>query len=263
MLVNDHLDDPEEAWEKVMWSDETKIELFGINSTRRVWRKKKDEYHPKNTIPTVKHGGGNIMLWGAFLQRGQDDCTVLRRGWMGPCIIPTEILKHRCGPASSVHHRHRPEPGPSLWLHQQAKIFTKLDLWNAYHLVRIREGDEWKWNPKAEEAFRRLKELFTTAPILMVPDPVLQFVVEVDASNKGVGAVLSQRCATDNHIHPCAFLSHKLTPAKRNYDVGNRELLAIKVALEEWRHWLEGAEQPFIVWTDHKNLEYLKSAKKI
>ncbi|KAJ3596821.1 hypothetical protein NHX12_003221 [Muraenolepis orangiensis] len=49
-------DDPEEEWEKVMWSDETKIELFGINSTRRVWRKKKDEYNPKNTIPTVKHG---------------------------------------------------------------------------------------------------------------------------------------------------------------------------------------------------------------
>ncbi|KAL0170480.1 hypothetical protein M9458_035076, partial [Cirrhinus mrigala] len=63
-FAKDHLDDPEEAWEKVMWSDETKIELFGINSTRRVWRKKKDEYNPKNTIPTMKHRGGNIMLWG-------------------------------------------------------------------------------------------------------------------------------------------------------------------------------------------------------
>ncbi|KAI3369659.1 hypothetical protein L3Q82_024505 [Scortum barcoo] len=60
------------------------------------------------------------------------------------------------------------------------------------------------------------------------------------------------------------FLSRKLTPAaERNYDVGNKELLvAINVALKEWRHWLEGAEQPFIVWTDHKNLEYLKSAKR-
>ena len=45
-----------------MWSDETKIELFGLNSTRHVWRKKKDEYNPKNNIPTVKHGGGNISL---------------------------------------------------------------------------------------------------------------------------------------------------------------------------------------------------------
>ncbi|CDQ89280.1 unnamed protein product, partial [Oncorhynchus mykiss] len=48
-FANDHLDDPEEEWEKVMWSDETQIELFSLNSTRRVWRKKKDEYNPKNT----------------------------------------------------------------------------------------------------------------------------------------------------------------------------------------------------------------------
>ena len=57
-----HLDDPEEAWEKVMWSDETKIELFGINSTRRVWRKRNADYNPKNTIPTVKHGSGNLIV---------------------------------------------------------------------------------------------------------------------------------------------------------------------------------------------------------
>ncbi|KAI4896579.1 hypothetical protein NFI96_002905, partial [Prochilodus magdalenae] len=69
-FANDHLNDPEEEWEKVMWSDETKIELFGLNSTRHVWRKKNDEYNPKNTIPTVKHGGGNIILWGCFSAKG-------------------------------------------------------------------------------------------------------------------------------------------------------------------------------------------------
>uniref|UniRef100_A0AAY5KZM0 Transposase Tc1-like domain-containing protein n=1 Tax=Esox lucius TaxID=8010 RepID=A0AAY5KZM0_ESOLU len=69
-FANDHRDDPEEEWEKVMWSDETKIELFGLNSTCRVWSKKKDEYNPKNTIPTVKHGGGNIILWGCFSAKG-------------------------------------------------------------------------------------------------------------------------------------------------------------------------------------------------
>lgn len=45
--------------------------------------------------------------------------------------------------------------------------------------------------------------------------------------------------------------------------MGNRELLAVKMALEEWRHWLEGAELPFIVWTDPKNLEYLRTAKRL
>ena len=69
-FAKEHLDDPEEAWEKVMWSDETKIELFGINSTRRVWRKTNAEYNPKNTLPTVKHGGGNLMLWGCFSANG-------------------------------------------------------------------------------------------------------------------------------------------------------------------------------------------------
>ena len=53
-----------------MWSDETKIEPFGINSTCRVRRKRNAEYKPKNTIPTVKHGGGNLMHWGCFSAKG-------------------------------------------------------------------------------------------------------------------------------------------------------------------------------------------------
>ncbi len=62
--------DSEENWVKVLWSDETKIQLFGINSTRRVWRRRNAAYDHKNTIPTVKHGGGNIMLWGCFSAKG-------------------------------------------------------------------------------------------------------------------------------------------------------------------------------------------------
>ncbi|KAK3530527.1 hypothetical protein QTP86_027891 [Hemibagrus guttatus] len=54
-------------------------------------------------------------------------------------------------------------------------------------------------------------------------------------------------------IHPCAFFSKKLSPVEQNYDIGNRELLAIKLALEEWRHWLEGANHPIEVITDHKD----------
>ncbi|XP_057696537.1 retinoic acid receptor RXR-gamma-B isoform X2 [Corythoichthys intestinalis] len=126
-----------------------------------------------------------------------------------------------------------------------------------------RKECRFQWDSKAEAAFCRLKHLFTSAPILMFPDPTLQFIVEVDASDSGVGAILSQRSPLTGKIHPCAFLSKKLTSAERNYDVGNRELLAIKVALEEWRHWLEGADQPFVVWTDHRNLEHLRTAKRL
>ena len=78
VFVKEHLDDPEEAWEKGMWSDKTKIELFGINLTRRVWRKRNAEYNPKNTIPTVKHGGGNFG--GVSQIRGQDDLILSRGG---------------------------------------------------------------------------------------------------------------------------------------------------------------------------------------
>lgn len=69
-LASDILDDLEDPWEKVMWSDETKKELFGINSTHRVWRKTKDEYNSTSTIPFVKHGGGNMILSGCFSAKG-------------------------------------------------------------------------------------------------------------------------------------------------------------------------------------------------
>ncbi len=55
---------------KILWSDETKIELFGLNSKRYVWRKPSTAHHLSNTVPTVKHGGGSIMLWGCFSAAG-------------------------------------------------------------------------------------------------------------------------------------------------------------------------------------------------
>ncbi|XDV52100.1 hypothetical protein PO909_020865 [Leuciscus waleckii] len=96
-FANDHLDDPEESWEKVMWSDETKIELFGHNSTNRVWRKKNDEYHPKNTIPTVKHGGGSIMLWGCFSAHGTGRLHCIKERMTGAMYC--EILGNNLPPS--------------------------------------------------------------------------------------------------------------------------------------------------------------------
>ncbi|KAL0180477.1 hypothetical protein M9458_022883 [Cirrhinus mrigala] len=119
------------------------------------------------------------------------------------------------------------------------------------------------WTSAAVQAFKLLKERFTTAPILHHPDPERQFIVEIDASSTGIGAVLSQRHGDPPKLFPCAFYSRKLSQAEQNYDVGNRELLAMKAALEEWRHWLEGAKFPFTILTDHRNLEYLRSAKRL
>lgn len=112
----------------------------------------------------------------------------------------------------------------------------------------------FKWCAPAQVAFDKLK-----SRVLCFPDPERQFTVEVDASDIGIGAVLSQR--RDEKVHPCAFYSHRLSPVEQNYDIGNRELLAVRLALGEWRHWLEGAAHPFLVWMAHKNMEYVRSAK--
>jgi hypothetical protein len=78
------------------------------------------------------------------------------------------------------------------------------------------------WSPAADQEFSYLKHWFTTTPISIHLDPSCQFMVEVDASDIRVGAVLSQRSAQDQKLHPCAFLSHRLITTERNYDVGNR-----------------------------------------
>ncbi|KAI2661187.1 Transposon Tf2-9 polyprotein [Labeo rohita] len=96
---------------------------------------------------------------------------------------------------------------------------------------------EFQLTPEAIQAFKKLCHLFTTAPVLLYPDPTKPFVVEVDASDVGVGA--------------------------QRYGVGDRELLAIKWALEEWRHWLQGGSDPFTVWTDHQNLTVIRQTKQL
>ncbi|KAL0167267.1 hypothetical protein M9458_039111, partial [Cirrhinus mrigala] len=88
-----------------------------------------------------------------------------------------------------------------------------------------RGGIKIHTGPETAGAFQDLKCRFTSAPILSIPDPERPFVVEVDASEVGIGANLSQR-GEDEKLHPCAFMSRCLSDAKRNYHVGDRELLA-------------------------------------
>ena len=104
-----------------------------------------------------------------------------------------------------------------------------------------------QWSVQADKAFGQLRALFTSAPVLAHPDPSLAFMVEVDASEAGIGAVLSQRSGTPPKLRPCAFFSKKLSPAEWNYDVGYQELLAVVKALKTWRHLLEGAKHPFLI----------------
>lgn len=69
-FARQQLQKPENYWQRVLWTDETKIELFGHNSNRYVWRKPNAAFDDKNLRPTIKHGGGSIMLWGCFAASG-------------------------------------------------------------------------------------------------------------------------------------------------------------------------------------------------
>ena len=70
MCAKNHSRDSEVMWQKVLWSDKAKMELFGLNTKHYIWRKPNTAHHPENTIPTVKNGGGSIMLLGCFSSAG-------------------------------------------------------------------------------------------------------------------------------------------------------------------------------------------------
>jgi hypothetical protein len=112
------------------------------------------------------------------------------------------------------------------------------------------------WGLPQEDSFMKLKELVTSAPVLVLPNDDLLFRLEADGSGIATGAVLSQQQVNNNAWHPVAFLSKALNPVEQNYEIHDTEMLAIIRGLEEWRHYLEGARHPVEIWTDHKNLEY-------
>lgn len=119
------------------------------------------------------------------------------------------------------------------------------------------------WAEEAQGAFAKLKEIVTSAPVLILPQTDRPFRIEADGSGIATGAVLSQVSPDDEKWHPVAFLSKSLSEVERNYEIHDVEMLAIIRALEEWRHYLEGAPHPVEIWTDHKNLEYFRSAQKL
>jgi len=113
----------------------------------------------------------------------------------------------------------------------------------------------------ARVAFKRLAIEFTMAPLLRHFDPELPTRMHTDFSGRGVGGVLLQ--LHGDRWHPIAFRSRKLTPTEARYDTGDGELLAIIDALRSWRHYIAYTKEPVTVLTDHLNLRYLVTKKKL
>jgi len=113
-------------------------------------------------------------------------------------------------------------------------------------------------HPKQDKAFTELKKRFVSAPILEHFYPNRETVVETDATDFALGCLLSQ--FKDKRLHPVAFHSRKVNPMERNYEIHNKELLAILEAFKKWNHYLVGADKPVRVYTDHQNLQnFLKT----
>ena len=121
-----------------------------------------------------------------------------------------------------------------------------------------RKTTPFVWTKEADEAFTRLKFMFTTEPVLRHPDQEKEFIVECNASDYAMAAILSQHF--EDGLHPVAYFSRKFDTAELNYDVHDKELLAIVAALTEWRYLLEGTPLCVTVISDHKNLVHWQTS---
>ncbi|MBW0556954.1 hypothetical protein O181_096669 [Austropuccinia psidii MF-1] len=129
------------------------------------------------------------------------------------------------------------------------------------YLVHVVSSEGLKMDQEKESfrKFHQLKEALTTAPIFSHFNPSLTTIVETDASDYALGAVLSQ--VSDSGKHPIAFDSHKPNPEDINYEIHDKELLGIFWALKHWRAFLLSLSSPFEVLTNHSYLKYFISSK--
>ena len=124
------------------------------------------------------------------------------------------------------------------------------------------------WESPQIQAFETLKTLMCSRPILRQPDYTKQFLLATDVSAYGVGAVLLQEGEIHPRTkkptqHPIAYYSATFTPTERNYDIYERELLAVLKALQHWRPHLAATEIPVIILMDHANLTFWKNPKTV
>ncbi len=127
----------------------------------------------------------------------------------------------------------------------------------------------WNWGEPQQRTFKELKTRMCSQPILTQPDFNKPFFLQTDTSAYGVGAILSQEgehhttASQKPKLHPIAYYSATFTPTERNYDIYEQELLAIMKSLTHWRHYLGWTKYPFTILTDHANLLYYKTPKKL
>ena len=139
------------------------------------------------------------------------------------------------------------------YIHNYSDIVVPLT-----HLTQ--KNTPWDFSDKCRLAFSLLKNAFTSALVLTHWHPKLPLIVETNASEYALVAILSIQEASGD-IHLIAFHSRTFSDSELNYDIHDKELLAIFDAFKLWQHYLEGSTYPIDVVTDHKNLEYFSTTK--
>src|SRR5258707_374864 len=128
--------------------------------------------------------------------------------------------------------------------------------------VLTHKTQQWVWGSPKQKAFNALKKAVTSTPVLTFPSQSGCFCLECDTSNFATGAVLSQVQADGMH-QPITFMSKGFSDVERNYQIHNKEMLAIMCALDKWHHFLEGVMEKFEILMDHQNLTYFRDAQKL
>lgn len=121
------------------------------------------------------------------------------------------------------------------------------------------KGRRFKWTEECQSAFEQLKLSLMSAPVLAYPDPRKTFILDTDASDAGIGAVLSQEEAGQEHV--IAYASRALTKSERKYATTKKELLSMVAFITHFKHYLLGKE--FVLRTDHNSLRWLHNFQGI
>ena len=202
-------------------------------------------------------------LQAAGLKLKPSKCTLFARSvrYLGH-IVSSEGIS--CDPEKIVSVKEWPRPrnvsdvrsfcGLAGYYREHIDSFSKI----AEPLFRLtRKAVRFKWSDDCQLAFEKLKEALTSAPVLAYPDPDKDYILDTDASQFGMGGVLSQ--LHDGHERVVAYASKTFNKAQRNYCTTRRELLAVITFVKHFRHYLYGTR--FTIRTDHASLRWLTNFK--
>ena len=128
-------------------------------------------------------------------------------------------------------------------------------------LNNLKGKKEWKWEEEHQHTFNELKDKITSQLVLSLLKREGKFRVETDTSEHAIEGVLSQE--QEGKWKPITFLSKTMQPAEKNYEIYDKELLAIVEALSKWRQYLLNTIELFEIWMDHKNLKYFREPHKL